>query len=282
MTEKTTLQKLIDLARRAVPNKLADRARAVPLLERAISEAQAGRRAALVEAERLMARRQSEILDLDDDEIFEIDKAIERAELRAERFDLILPTLAERLNEARSKARRAETETAKSLYITALSSFMESAQTTARFGNDVIKFRDDLTSRGFRELLALPSIPTLGSGAIVLAPDILERLADELDRITNNARPRAEPETAAARATPSAPIAAAASPPIVGRTLPPINELPLMADNDLPVDTNGMVRVSILRAGVEIDGQRLSGIVALPKEKALPLLRRGVADLADE
>jgi hypothetical protein len=278
MTEKTTLQKLTDLVRRAVPQKLADRSRAVALLERAIKEAQQGREEAFAEIERLSARRHANILDLSDDEIFALDREIERAELRAERFETILPGLAERLKEARSKARRAEAETAKSLYLTALSTFLESAQTTLRFGNDVVKFRDDLAARGFRELLGLPGIPAMPNGAIVLASEVLERLIDEIDRATNGVRPRAEPEIAAAVAIPRA--AASAAP--VGRTLPPIAELPLMSDDDVPTDADGLVRVSILRAGVEVDGQRLSGIVTLPKDKALALLRRGAADLASD
>lgn len=281
MTEKTALARLTALVRMAVPRKLAERAAAIPLLERAIREAQQGREEAFAEIERLTARRQAAILDLTDEEIFALDRDIERAELRAERFDMILPGLADRLKEARSKARRTEVETARSLYLQAVSAFVESAQVTLKFGNEVVKFRDDLAGKGFRELLGLPGIPATPIGAIILAPELLDRLIDELDRATNGVGPRAEPEAAAALAVPVAPRAAASSPPVIGRTLPPVTEFPLMADPDLPTDADGNVRISILRAGVEIDGQRLSGIVVLPKEKALPLLRRGAADLAD-
>jgi hypothetical protein len=251
-------------------------------LERAIAEAQTARSAALDEAARLMKERDSNLLVLSDTEIFALDRRVEIAELKAQRYEMILPELINRLREARSVVRQAEVETAKLLYLKAVQAFAESAATTSRFGNDVIKFRQDLTARGFRELLDLPSIPANGSGAIIIAPDILERLHNELDRAANGVRPQPEPEIVASKAVAAVATADALAPEPVGRRLPEPAPLLILSDDDLPTNESGEVRVAILKPGIDLNGVQLSGIVTIPKSDALALLRSGAADLAGD
>jgi hypothetical protein len=248
-------------------------------LERAIAEAQTARSAALDEAARLMKERDSNLLVLSDTEIFELDRRVEIAELKAQRFEMILPELIDRLGEARSVVRRAEITTARTLYMRAMEMFTDSAAETVRFADDIKKFRDELVSKGFRELLSLPSIPALESGAVILAPDILERVREELDR-ANGVRPRNEPEIVVSKAVASVAAADALAPEPV--RLPEAAQPPFLTDDDVPADGEGLVRVTILRPGVDLHGRQLSGIVTIPKSDAIALLRRGAADLATD
>lgn len=219
---------------------------------------------------------------------------------RLKRIDVEIAATRERLDIARSEARRAELQAMRAAYAKAARAYLAAATSACEAFSQLVAAREAFPERGFSvEQAAIPVPPSL-AGHAFLAPDLLENFAAELGRAALGdsfklprriatpairlTQPHARPALFPARMIDPEATAAADARAAAERGAALERARVRRAPLDEPAGP-GEIRLQVLRSGIEHDrlGPLLVGdIIAAPLALSPEMLRSGAYEPAPQ
>ncbi|KUR73863.1 hypothetical protein [Novosphingobium sp. FSW06-99] len=235
-----------------------------------------------------LTAQQDELTETDD--LLTSMAGIKAAQNRIRKIDAEIIEVKQRLDIARDAARAARLDSVRAEFFEAADEFLAKAHDARLAAEKMIAGREAIRSEGFGHEYSLTPIPPMIGAMPVLAADLLETFAANLQRSRSSSqRKSAQRQTPATTGLPPKEVgrsAAAGPSEAKAKTAPQPNNSSMFARHRDPlreVAREGQRLVVMLRSGV--DGQHRGNlqsgdVIAVDHDHAVILMRNGAAELA--
>jgi hypothetical protein len=249
--------------------------RTIPDVEESLSRVAAERETARAAVSAAMKRRDELLLSGTDQEILALDAEADRHRLVLERLDRMEPVLLTQMTSLRTGAKAALWAELRGRYDASATSYRDALRVAVERKAELQNQHDEIRRRGFEHESRSLVTPTQW-----VTKESLNDYDIAIERSRESARQRPTPTPAAVAPAPKEPVKSAPVPKVTPKpAVPPPPPKPFVPPTP---DADGHVRITIIRAGVEIGGRGRVGAetVSVPAKEAERIVMSGAADYA--